>query len=146
MARSAPTHVFLSPGWITAVRAIRDEYAAQVPDVPPAAVLRANVIITEAPFEPGEVRGSIDTSKGLVIEPVELESPDLTATLDYDTAKALFVGNDPQALLQAFFGGKIRITGDATKLLGLPMPNPDDQSPAMALAREVAARVKAITT
>jgi hypothetical protein len=91
------------------------------------------------------VRGSIDTSKGLVIEPVELESPDLTATLDYDTAKALFVGNDPQALLQAFFGGKIRITGDATKLLGLPMPNPDDQSPAMALAREVAARVKAIT-
>jgi hypothetical protein len=88
------------------------------------------------------VRGSIDTSQGILIEPVELEGADLTAQLDYDTAKALFVEQDPQAIMQAFFGGKIRITGDATKLLTLPMPKPGDSSPELDLLREISERVK----
>jgi len=136
-------HEFLSPGWIAAVTAIRDEYAGRLPAA--SFVLRANLVVTDVPFAGGEVRGSIDVSQGLAIEPVELDAPDLTAQLDYATAKALFVEQDPQAIMQAFFGGKIRITGDATKLLMLPMPKPDDSSPALDLIREISQRVREVT-
>jgi hypothetical protein len=136
-------HEFLSRGWIDAVTTIRDEYAGRLPEA--SFTLRANLVVIEVPFGGGEVRGSIDVSQGLAIEPVELDEPDLTAQLDYLTAKALFVEQDPQAIMRAFFGGKIRITGDATKLLTLPMPKPDDSSPALDLIREISQRVRALT-
>jgi hypothetical protein len=133
---------FLSPEWIAAVDEIRHEYAGRTP--PPPVTIRANVVVTDTPFG-DEVRGSIDTSAGLTIEPTELDSPDFTAALDYATARALFLGDDPNALMQAFFGGKIRLTGDATKLLALPLPKPTDTGPEVDLAREVATRIRAIT-
>jgi hypothetical protein len=139
----AAKHEFLSPGWIDAVAAIRDEFHGSVP--PTDFVLRANLVVTDVPFGNGEVRGSIDTSEGLVIEPIELDTPDLTAQLDYETAKALFVEQDPQAILQAFFGGKIRITGDVTKLLALPLPKPGDTAPELDVMRTISERVKAVT-
>jgi hypothetical protein len=108
--------------------------------------VRANVIVTEAPFAPSEVRGHIDTSLGLAIAPGHLDQPDFTASLDYDTAKALFVAQDPAAVMQAFFGGKIRLTGDASKLLAIPMPKPGQSGPEVDLLREVAGRVQAVTT
>ena len=136
------TYPFLSPEWIAAVDEIRAEYAGRTPA--PTVVIRANVVVTDTPF--GDVlRGSIDTSAGLMLEQLELESPDFTATLDYDTAKALFLGDDPQALMQAFFGGKIRLTGDASKLLSMPLPKPSDTGPEVDLAREVATRIRAVT-
>ena len=135
-------HEFLSPEWIEAVLRIREEYADRLP--PPAVVVRANIVVTETPF--GEdVRGSIDTSHGLALEPTVLDAPDFTATLDYATAEALFLGNDPQAVFQAFFGGKIRLTGDATKLLAMQLPQPDADGPEAELGKELAARVRAIT-
>jgi hypothetical protein len=134
---------FLSAHWIEAVRAIRDEYADRV-KAPPVLV-RANVIVTETPFDGGEVRGYVDTAHGLAIEAGQLDQPDFTATLDYATAKSLFVEQDPQALLQAFFGGKIRLTGDASKLLSIPLPSPDATGPDIDLAREIATRVRDIT-
>jgi hypothetical protein len=141
--QSDAKHEFLSPDWIAAVTAIRDEYAGRLPES--SFVVRANLVVTDVPFADGEVRGSIDTARGLAIEPVELDAPDLTAQLDYDTAKALFVEQDPQAIMQAFFGGKIRITGDASKLLTLPLPRPGDSSPELDLLREISERVKAVT-
>jgi hypothetical protein len=136
-------HEFLSPAWIDAVARIHDEYRGRVPA--PSVIVRANVVVTDAPFDQTEIRGSIDTSEGLVIEANELADPDFTATLDYDTAKALFVDQDPQAVMQAFFGGKIRLTGDASKLLAIPMPKPGDSGPDIDLAREVVERIRAVT-
>jgi hypothetical protein len=137
------THEFLSPEWIAAVPAIRDEYAGRVP--PPSVVVRANVVVTDTPFPDGDVHGFVDTSQGFAIESGRIDAPDFTASHDYETAKALFVEQDPQALLQAFFGGKIRLTGDASKLLAMPLPKPGDTGPAVDFAREVADRVRAIT-
>lgn len=142
---SAPgTYRFLSAEWIVAVEEIRDEYADQtsVPDV----TLRANVVVSEVPFGDGRILGHIDTTMGLSIAAGHLDEADFTAEVDYETAEALFVGQDAQAVMQAFFGGKIRLTGDASKLLSLPMPKPDDTSADAALAGEVAARVRSITT
>jgi hypothetical protein len=139
-------HEFLSPGWITAVEKIRDEYAGRDAEVgAPAVAVRANVIVTDAPFTDTEVRGHIDTTLGLAIAPGHLEAPDFTASLDYETAKALFVAQDPSAVMQAFFGGKIRLTGDASKLLAIPLPKPGQSGPEVDLVREVAGRVQAVT-
>ncbi len=133
----------MSPEWIAAVEQIRDEFADRAPA--PTMVLRANVIIGDAPFTDPEIRGHIDTSLGLSIAPGTIDKPDFTATLDYATAKALFVGRDPQAVLQAFFGGKIRLTGDASKLLAMPLPKPGASGPESDLLNEIGARVAAIT-
>lgn len=139
----ATKHEFLSPGWIAAVEQIRDEYLDRAPAAP--FVVRANVVVTDAPFAAPTVHGHIDTSLGLAISQGHLDKPDFTASLDYDTAKALFVGQDPQAVLQAFFGGKIRLTGDASKLLAMPLPKPGAAGPEAELFREVATRVQAVT-
>ena len=47
-----------------------------------------NQVITDVPFGDGDVKLYLDTSSGeLEMESGELETPDLTMTTDYDTAK-----------------------------------------------------------
>ena len=136
-------HAFLSPSWIAAARDIRDQYAgsAEPPDDP----VRANVVITEAPFEPETVTGYVDTSSGhLAIEEGQLDDADLTLTTDYATAHSLFVDRDPQVAMQALFGGKIRAEGDVMRLLALQDSGPIDPEK-RELAKEIAAKIDAIT-
>jgi hypothetical protein len=138
------THAFLSPSWIAAARDIRDEYAgsAEPPDDP----VRANVIITDAPFGEGTILGFVDTSSGhLVIEEGELDNADLTLSTDYGTAKSMFVDRDPQAAMQALFAGKVRAEGDVMRLMSLQNSGPVDPE-AKRLAKEIAAKVDAMTS
>ena len=65
--------------------------------------------------------------------------PDLTVTLDYETAKAILVEQNPQAGMQAFMAGKIKVQGDMTKLMAMQSGPPD---PA---AAEVAEKITEIT-
>ena len=135
-------HEFLSPSWIDAVRALRDEYHDRVQ--PPSIAVRANVVVTGAPFGEPEILGSIDTSSGqLALDAGHVAEPDLTITTDYATAKALFVQQDPNAAMQAVFGGKIKVQGDMTKLLALQLPL--NEASSAAVAREVADRINAFT-
>jgi putative sterol carrier protein len=69
-----------------------------------------------------------------------LENPDLTVTLDYVTAKAILVDGNPQAGMQAFMAGKIKVQGDMTKMMALQSGAPD---PTQA---EIAAKIKEITS
>jgi putative sterol carrier protein len=79
-----------------------------------------NQTVTNLPFEEGDLKTYVDTSSGILeIELGELENPDVTVVLDYDTAKAIFVDLDAQAGMQAFIAGKIKVTGDLTKLMAL---------------------------
>ena len=48
-----------------------------------------------------------------------LEDPDLTVTVDWTTAKAIFVEQNPQAGMQAFMAGKVKVQGDMTKLMAM---------------------------
>jgi len=68
-----------------------------------------------------------------------LENPDLTVTLDYVTAKAILVDGNPQAGMQAFMAGKIKVQGDMTKLMAMQQSTPD---PA---AAEIATKIQEIT-
>jgi putative sterol carrier protein len=56
-----------------------------------------------------------------------IDGEDLTVTVDYATAKAIFIEGNPQAGMQAFMAGKIKLQGDMTKAMALQSgpPNPD---------------------
>ena len=133
-----PTYPFLSDEWIDEARKIREEYRGRLQPLP--AKVRMNQVITEVPFGDGSVDASLDTTSGeLELELGHLDKPDVTITVDYPTARAIFVEQNPEAAMQAFMSGRIKVQGDITKLLAMQQVAPDP------LALEVAGRVKAIT-
>lgn len=111
-------YAFLSDEWVAEARAIRAEYADRTPPVPVS--VRMNQIIRNVPFGPGTIEAHLDTSSGqLDLEVGHLESPDVTITVDYATAKALLVDGDASAAMQAFMSGRIKVDGDIGKLLAM---------------------------
>ncbi len=92
-----------------------------------------NQVITDAPFTDDEIKVFMDTSDGeLNLDLGELDSPDLTVTVDWATAKAIFVDQNPQAGMQAFMAGKVKVQGDMTKLMAMQQSAPDPNAQAMA--------------
>jgi putative sterol carrier protein len=82
----------------------------------------------------------MDSSDGeLRLDLGHIEPVDLKVTLDYGTAKAILVEGNPQAGMQAFMSGRIRVEGDMAKLMAMQATPPD------ATAQEVASRLRAIT-
>ena len=134
------TFPFLSEEWIAEARRIRAEHAGQGIAVP--TVVRMNQVITDVPFNGGTVQANLDTSSGeLVMELGHLEAPDVTVTLDYETAKAIFVEGTAQAGMQAFMAGKVRVDGDLAKLIAaLQQVNPGAFQ-----ASEIQRRIQQIT-
>jgi putative sterol carrier protein len=131
-------YAFLSDEWLDAAKKIREEYAGQT--APPAHAVRMNQIVTDVPFGDGTIEAHLDTSGGeMVMEVGHLENPDLTVTLDYVTAKAILVDGNPQAGMQAFMAGKIKVQGDMTKMMALQSGAPDP------VQAEIAAKIKDIT-
>lgn len=130
-------HPFLSPAWIDEAQKIQKEYEGAAV----AQAVRMNHVITDVPFGEGTLKTHLDTTSGeVVLDLGHLDTPDVTVTTDYETAKAVFVAGDPQAGMQAFMSGKIRVDGDLTKLLALA------QAPVDPRAAEVQQRVRAITS
>ncbi len=108
---------FLSDEWVDAARKIREEAAAPATAPPP---VKMNLTITEVPFGEGSVDAHMDTTSGeLQLDTGHLDGADVTATLDYETAKAMMVDANPQAAMQAFMAGKIKLQGDMTKAMAL---------------------------
>lgn len=133
------SHLFLSEQWIEAARDIRHRYSHAVPDI--TVEVRINVVTTKVPFGEGEIRAFIDTSSGsLQMELGSLEIADLTVTTDYDTARQLFVEQDPAASMQAFMSGRIKVDGDITRLMLMQTAVPQTDT-TIAVAEEI----KAIT-
>jgi hypothetical protein len=133
----AETYQFLSPAWMDAAKEIRDTMPH--PDVPSVGLMKMNLNVTETPFE-SDVRGHIDTSDGeILIEDGHLEGPDLTVTIEYETARAIFVNLDFTAAMQSFMAGKIQVQGDITKLLAMQAPGTEPDERALAMAEAVRA-------
>ncbi len=123
------SYPFLSAEWIEAARALREEYSEQIPESPVEA--RVNIVVTDIPHgdEP-TLNGKIDTSSGqTIIDSGHLDDPELTVTVDYETAKAAFVTRDQQEVMQSFLSGKILVDGDVSKLLALQSGPPGDIDP-----------------
>jgi putative sterol carrier protein len=135
------TYPFLSDEWIAEARRIREELSGEAPQV--ANPVRINQVITEVPFGEGTVHSHIDTSSGgLEIELGHLDQADVTVTLDYQTAKAVFVDGTREAAMQAFMAGKVRVQGDLTKLI---IALQEQATPLTPATKEAAEQIKAIT-
>jgi hypothetical protein len=132
---------FLSEEWITAARDIRAKYKGVEAATEIAVAVRVNQVITEVPFGSGVIHAYFDTSDGVIqMELGSLEDPDATITTDYDTARSIFVDQDPAAGMQALMNGKVSVDGDMLKLLALQatIVNAGD-------AESIAAEMKEIT-
>ncbi len=109
---------FLSDEWTAEVRRMHDEIVTEPATT--AQSVRMNLVLIEAPLGEGTIEAHVDTSSGdLVVESGHLESPDLTVTVDYATAKAILVDGDTQAAVQAFMSGRIKVDGDVSQLLNM---------------------------
>lgn len=130
------THPFLSDEWIAAARSIREEFKNDVPAG--GTPVKLNQVITDVPFGDGTLDAHLDTSGGqLEMETGHLDDAEVSITLDYDTARAVFL--DPQTAIQHFMAGKIKVQGDMTKLLAVVQGPPDG------LASEAQRRIVEIT-
>ena len=133
-----PKYPFLSDEWMSEAKKIREEYRGKTPA--PAHAVRMNQVITDVPFGPGTVDAHMDTSSGeLEMDTGHIDNADVKVTLDYETAKAILVEQNPQAGMQAFMAGKIKVEGDMTKLMAMQAAPPD------ATAVEVANKIQEIT-
>ena len=132
------TYPFLSDEWVEEARKIRQEFEGKGGTVPHQ--FRMNLVITEVPFADAAIDAHMDSTDGqLRLDLGHIEPVDLKVTLDYGTAKAILVEGNPQAGMQAFMAGKIRVEGDMAKLMAMQAMPPD------AAAQEVATRLRAIT-
>jgi hypothetical protein len=126
-----PTYPFLSDEWFVAVRAIVD---ARDVEIPPHAELSMNLTVTETPFgedrqlHVGAADGKADWGAG------HLNDPDLTLTTDYATAKDIFMSGNPQAGMQAFMEGRVKLQGDLTKLMAAQVAGTGPGAPGLAEA------------
>ena len=114
-------HPFLSDPWFDEVRRLHEAVGGAAPD---GAEFRMNLMITSTPFD-GDLAmhmavsgGRADWGKG------HLDDADVTLTLGYDTARAIFVDGNPQAAIEAFMAGKIIVQGDITKLMVMQSTGP----------------------
>ncbi|MET0459266.1 MAG: SCP2 sterol-binding domain-containing protein [Ilumatobacteraceae bacterium] len=133
------SHPFLSEEWMAEARAIRERYAGQTSKVTQS--LKINQVVTGVPFGEGTIESYLDTSSGdVIMEFGSLEDADVTVTTDYETAKSIFVEQDPAAGMQAFLGGKIVVQGDMMKLMAMQVAMPTDEA-----SQQIAEEIKAIT-
>jgi hypothetical protein len=135
-----PSYPFLSDEWLEEARKIRAEYEGKTPSIPH--VVRMNLVVTQVPFSEEDILAHMDTSSGeMILDLGHLETQDLKVTVDYDTAKAILIEGNPQAGMQAFMSGKVRVEGDMAKLMAL------QATPAAAdpNAAELATRIRDIT-
>ena len=132
------TYPFLSDEWMLEAQKIREEFRGK--GQPAAHKIKMNQIITDVPFGEGTMNAHMDTSSGeLEMDQGHIDDAEVTVTLDYATAKAIFVEQNPQAGMQAFMAGKIKVQGDMTKLMAMQQGAPDP------VAQEVAQKIKEIT-
>ncbi len=136
-----PSYPFLSDEWLDEARRIRAEYEGKSPAIPHT--VRMNLVVTAVPFSSDDVHAHMDTSSGeLILETGHIEDQDLKVTVDWETAKAILVEGNPQAGMQAFMSGKVRVEGDMAKLMALQATPPAADTS----AAEMAARLRDITS
>lgn len=134
------TYQFMTPEWVEAAKKIRDQFNQSESTALPSTTLRMNLIVTGVPFGDGSTDAHIDTTDGsLKMDLGHLEDPELTVTLDYPTAKAILIEQDPQAGTQAFMAGRIKADGDMMKLMAM------QSSITTLIAADAAAAIKEIT-
>jgi putative sterol carrier protein len=132
----ADKYPFLSDDWFNAVLALIEKHGN---DAPAHQNMRMNLVVTDTPFDADrQFHMGADDGKALFGQG-HIDPADVTLTTDYSTAKDVFASGNPQAGMQAFMAGKIKVQGDMTKLMAMQSAQPDP------VAQQVAERIKSIT-
>ena len=106
---------FLADGWFTEVEKLIAEHGG---DAPADAALVMNLNVTDSPFAADPVEFHMGAKDGAALMGKgHRDDADVTLTLDYVTAADVFVSGNPQAGMQAFMAGKVKVQGDMTKLM-----------------------------
>jgi hypothetical protein len=108
----ADKHRFLSDGWFAAAEQLIKEHA---PSAPPSTNLVMNLEVADGDETKTFHMGSRDGEA--LFGKDHLDGADVTLSTDFDTAREIFVANNPQAGMQAFMSGKIRVQGDMAKMM-----------------------------
>ncbi|MFA5775405.1 MAG: hypothetical protein WC864_08515 [Ilumatobacteraceae bacterium] len=133
-------HPFLSAEWMNAVREIRTRYRGQSVKVTQS--IKMNQVITGAPFGDGTMHSFLDTSSGEVVMDLgSLPDAEVTITTDYQTARKIFLEQDPTAAMVALMSGYIKVEGDIVKMLTMQEIIPQDD-----IGRQVAKEILSITS
>ncbi|MEX2255973.1 MAG: SCP2 sterol-binding domain-containing protein [Acidimicrobiia bacterium] len=107
-------HPFLSDEWFAVVEQLFSEHGAEAPG---GTAVTVNVTVTDTPF--GEERhlhmGAREGRGHWGIG--HANDADVSLTTDYETAREVLISGDPQAGMQAFMVGKVRVQGDFAKLM-----------------------------
>lgn len=129
---------FLSEEWVAKAHEIYDEFRGQAP--PATQDVKINLVVKSAPFGDGVVQAHLDTTgSDVTIDIGHLEGASTTITTDYDTARDVFLGQDPSVAMQAFMSGRVQIAGDMSKIM-MMMQGPQDPA-----TDQIAERLRAIT-
>ena len=108
----ADKYPFLSDAWFDAAAKLIGEHDA---GAPPGTNVLLNLEVEAGgdtiKFHMGSKDGATLFGKG------PADGADVTLSTDMDTAKSVFVDGNPQAGMQAFMSGKVRVQGDMTKLM-----------------------------
>jgi SCP-2 sterol transfer family len=108
----ADKYPFLSDPWFDAAEKLIDEHGGAAP---PGTNVLLNLEVQDGDntvtFHMGSRDGQTLFGRG------HDDTADVTLSTDMETAKSVFVDNNPQAGMQAFMSGKVRVQGDMTKLM-----------------------------
>jgi putative sterol carrier protein len=110
----ASKHPFLSDDWFTAVTELIEQHGNEAPA---HQNMKMNLVVTQTPFD-NDCQFHMGAEDGKALfGSGHLDDADLTMTTDYATAKDVFASGNPQAGMQAFMAGKVRVQGDMAKLM-----------------------------
>ena len=122
--------------------ALREELASTAPAAEQKA--RVNLVVTDTPFGDGEFRAYIDTQAGGPLPvPGTLDDPEATVILDYESALAAFITDDPDIVAHGFLTGALRVDGDLALVLILFGEGMTEEQEAF--ARHAQTRLRAFT-
>jgi len=131
---------FLSEEWMAAARAIRHKYHGKTVTITQS--IRMNQVVTAVPFGNGTVHSFLDTTSGEVVMDLgSLPDADVTITTDYQTARKIFLEQDPTAAMVALMSGYIKVDGDIVKMMAMQTVIPQDD-----IGKQVAAEILSITS
>ena len=100
---------FLSDAWLDEVESLEAPPATGA-----AADLVLNVVVTGTPDGDRELNmAGGKFNRGLV------DGAPTKVSIPFDVAKAMFIDGNPQAAMQAFMAGQIKVEGDMTKLMAM---------------------------
>src|SRR5207302_3732073 len=102
---------FLSDAWLEEAQALGADLPAPTG---PAADLVLNICVPDSPD--GERLLHMKAGK---FETGLADDAPTKVTIPFDVAKAMFVDGNPQAAMQAFMAGQIKVEGDMTKLMAM---------------------------